>query len=116
MVKREFRFNALLPAERFTKDEAFAGLLRARGIRVTVQGVVDCVYRDPDTGRLILVDYKTDRLTAAEMRDPSLAAEKLRARHTRQLSYYREICSAMFEEEIAAARVYSTALGKCVEI
>ncbi|MBQ4350905.1 MAG: UvrD-helicase domain-containing protein [Clostridia bacterium] len=116
MVKREFRFNALLPAERFTKDEAFAGLLRARGIRVTVQGVVDCVYRDPDTGRLILVDYKTDRLTSAEMRDPSLAAEKLRARHTRQLSYYREICSAMFEEEIAAARVYSTALGKCVEI
>ena len=115
-VKREFRFNVLLPAERFTADPAFAEKLRARGIRVTVQGVVDCVYRDPDSGRLILVDYKTDRLTSEEMRDPALAAEKLRARHRNQLTYYREICSAMFEEEIAAAYVYSTVLGKCIEV
>ena len=116
MVRREFRFNALLPAERFTSDAAFAAKLRERGIRITVQGVVDCVYRDPDTGRLILVDYKTDRLTAEETRDPALAAEKLRSRHRNQLAYYREICSAMFEEEIAEARIYSTVLGRCVEV
>ena len=115
-VKREFRFNVLLPAERFTADPAFAEKLRARGIRVTVQGVVDCVYRDPDTGSLILVDYKTDRLTSEELRNPALAAEKLRARHRNQLTYYREICSAMFGEEIAAARIYSTVLGRCIEV
>ena len=115
-VRREFRFNVLLPAERFTADPDFAAKLRARGIRVTVQGVVDCVYRDPDTGRLILVDYKTDRLTAEEFRNPALAAEKLRARHRNQLTYYREICSDMFGEEIAEARVYSTVLGTCVTV
>ena len=115
-VKREFRFNVLLPAERFTADPAFAGKLRARGIRVTVQGVVDCVYRDPDGGGLVLADYKTDALTAEERRDPSRAAEKLLARHRRQLSYYRDICSSIFSEPITHTRIYSTVLGLCVEV
>ncbi|MBQ3706362.1 MAG: UvrD-helicase domain-containing protein [Clostridia bacterium] len=116
LVKREFRFNVLLPAARFTADPDFAAKLCERDVKVTVQGVVDCVYRDPDSGRLILVDYKTDRLTAEELRDPALAAEKLRARHRNQLTYYREICSAMFGEEIAEARVYSTVSGRCVTV
>ncbi len=116
MVKREFRFNALLPAERFTRDPDYAALLRENGATVTVQGVVDCVYRDPDGGRLVLVDYKTDALTAEERRNPALAAEKLLNRHRNQLSYYREICAAMFEEPIVRTVIYSTVLGRCVEV
>jgi len=116
MVKREFRFNALLPAERFTRDPDYAALLRENGATVTVQGVVDCVYRDPDGGGLVLVDYKTDALTAEERRNPALAAEKLLNRHRNQLSYYREICAAMFEEPIVRTVIYSTVLGRCVEV
>ena len=116
MVKREFRFNALLPAERFTGDPAYAALLRERNASVTVQGVVDCVYRDPDGGGLVLVDYKTDALTAEERNDPSLAAKKLLARHRNQLTYYREICAAMFGEPVVRTEIYSTVLGKTVEV
>ena len=116
MVKREFRFNALLPAERFTGDPEYAALLRENGATVTVQGVVDCVYRDPDSGALVLVDYKTDALTAEERKDPALAAEKLLKRHRNQLAYYREICSAMFGEPVERCVIYSTVLGRCVEV
>ena len=116
MVKREFRFNALLPAERFTRDPDYAALLRDNGATVTVQGVVDCVYRDPDGGGLVLVDYKTDALGAEERKNPALAAEKLLNRHRNQLSYYREICAAMFEEPVARTVIYSTVLGRCVEV
>jgi ATP-dependent helicase/nuclease subunit A len=116
MVKREFRFNALLPAERFTARPEFAAVLRERGVTVTVQGVVDCVYRDPDGGGLVLTDYKTDYLTAEERKNPALAAEKLLARHRNQLMYYREICAEMFGEPIARTEIYSTVLGTCVEV
>ncbi|MBR5252790.1 MAG: UvrD-helicase domain-containing protein [Clostridia bacterium] len=116
MVKREFRFNALLNGERFTADEALAASLRENGVKLTVQGVVDCVFRDPDTGKLILVDYKTDYLTTEEMNDRRLAEHKLRERHKNQLTYYREICSDMFSEEIEESYVYSTVLGSLVKM
>ena len=116
MVKREFRFNVLLPAERFTADPMLAEKLRAKGVRITVQGVVDCVYRDPDTNRLVLVDYKTDALSAEEFRNAEKAEEKLIRRHRDQLRYYREICADMFGEPMERTVIYSTVLGRCVEI
>ena len=116
MLKREFRFNARMAADRFTDDAELKEKLAADGVRLTVQGVVDCVYRDPDTGELVLVDYKTDRVTDEEWRDPALAAESFRRRHKNQLSYYREICSRMFGEDIARAEIYSTVLGRCIEV
>ena len=77
---------------------------------------MDCVFRDPDTGRLTLIDYKTDTFTAAEWRDRKKAEAKLRERHTRQLTYYREICGRLFGEKIERAMVYATAMGMTVEI
>lgn len=114
MVKREFRFNARLDAARFTADSVLSEKLSENGVKITVQGVVDCVFRDPDTGVLTLIDYKTDSLTEEEWKDQRLAEEKLRSRHREQLSYYREICSDMFGEEIPSAYVYSTVLGRLV--
>ena len=64
----------------------------------------------------MLVDYKTDALTAEERNDPSLAAKKLLARHRNQLTYYREICAAMFGEPVVRTEIYSTVLGKTVEV
>ena len=116
ILKREFRFNVRMPADRFTSDAELKEKLAADGVRLTVQGVVDAVFRDPDTGDLVLVDYKTDRVTDEEWRDPALAAESFRRRHESQLTYYREICSRLFGEEITSALIYSTVLGRTIEI
>jgi len=105
-----------MPAERFTADETFREKLREEGVKITVQGVVDCVFRDPDSGRLVLVDYKTDSLTAEEWQDRARAHKKLADRHRNQLLYYREICGKMFGEEIGETLIYSTVLGECVNV
>ena len=116
MVRREFRFNTRMPAERFTADPALQEKLRTDNVRITVQGVVDCVFRDPDKGHLVLVDYKTDSLTAEEWQNRRRAHEKLAARHRNQLLYYRDICSKMFGEPIAETLIYSTVLGECIPV
>ncbi|MBQ4592297.1 MAG: UvrD-helicase domain-containing protein [Clostridia bacterium] len=116
MVRREFRFNTRMPAEQFTADEVFREKLHAEGVKITVQGVVDCVFRDPDSGRLVLVDYKTDSLSAEEWQDRARACKKLTDRHRNQLLYYRGICGKMFGEEIAETLIYSTVLGECIAV
>ena len=84
-------------------------------IRLLVQGVIDLFYTNAN-GELILCDYKTDRLTKEELRDPAAAAQMLSARHGRQLSYY-----AMALEEICGKRpdrilIYSLPLGGTVDV
>ena len=116
MVRREFRFNTRMPAEQFTADESLRSQLRADNVKITVQGVVDCVFRDPDRGHLVLVDYKTDSLSAEEWQDRALAHKKLIARHRNQLLYYRDICGRMFGEEIGETVIYSTVLGECIAV
>ncbi len=110
LCKREFRFNAPMEAWRFTEDPALAERLQEDQVQLTVQGVVDCVFRDTD-GTLTLVDYKTDRPHGEEWKHPELAAARLREKHSRQLSYYREICERMFGEPMGKAVIYSTVLG-----
>ena len=116
MVRREFRFNTRMPAEQFTADETLRGQLRADDVKITVQGVVDCVFRDPDSGHLVLVDYKTDSLSAEEWQNRALAYKKLAGRHRNQLLYYRNICGKMFGEEIRETVIYSTVLGECISV
>ena len=112
---REFRFNATLPAARFTIDPILKEQLTASDTRITVQGVVDCMFIDAE-GRAVLVDYKTDRLSAAEMADPALAAEKLLPRHSRQLSLYRELCADMLGRPFDEVYIYSLPLGDCIPL
>ena len=113
-IHREFRFNAELPAARFTNDPALRDRLTGDRIALTVQGVVDCVFREPD-GTLTLVDYKTDHATAADRAAPEAFADKLRARHRNQVSYYREICERLFSEKIRTV-LYATAVGREIPI
>ena len=114
-MRREFRFNASLPAWEFTEDPALAEDLRREGADIIVQGVVDCLFIDED-GRAVLVDYKTDRLTDKEIADPALAAEKLIRRHKTQLKYYRAVCADMFGRAIDKCVIYSLPLGKDIEM
>ena len=115
-IKREFRFNHRMPASDFTEDEERKRILEENGVKITVQGVVDCVFRDPNSGKLVLVDYKTDSLTSEEWKDQKKAEEKLLGRHRNQLMYYAKICSELFEEKISEIYIYSTVLGRVIRV
>lgn len=112
-IWRELRFNTRLPADMFATDPAERERLRSTD--VLVQGVIDCLYEDKN-GELHLVDYKTDRLTREERESPELGRARLRAAHTRQLSYYAEAVKRMFEREVATVAVYSLHLGESVPL
>ncbi len=112
---REFRFNAVLPAARFTTDAQLREKLANSKTDITVQGVVDCMFID-QAGRAVLLDYKTDRLTEAERGDPALAAKKLLPRHQRQIDLYRELCQDMLGRPFDEVYLYSLALGDCIAV
>jgi ATP-dependent helicase/nuclease subunit A len=112
---REFRFNAAMPAAEFTRSDSLRARLEADGATVTVQGVVDCMFEDSD-GRIVLADYKTDRLTDYELCHPSAAAEKLISRHKTQLDYYRRICSSMLGKSVDETYIYSLPLGATIPV
>lgn len=112
---REFRFNAARSAADFTGDAELAGKLREQHTEVIVQGVVDLLFEDAN-GRYVLVDYKTDRLSAAQRRDTELAKKILRERHRNQLAYYRDILSDMLGRKIDETLIYSLALADTVPV
>ena len=112
-LRREFRFNVLLPAESFTSDAERRA--RLAGKHVLVQGVIDCLMTEAD-GSAVLIDYKTDSLTPEEQAEPALAAEKLRARHAPQLTYYALACEKMLGIPVKEVQIYSLPLGDTVSV
>ena len=112
-IHREQRFNILLPAKRFTEDPVYAKELRDESL--LVQGVIDLVI-ECDDGRLILCDYKTDRLTSAELKNRTLAEKKLTEAHKRQLSYYAAAIKRLFGRSPDRVLIYSLPLGDTIEV
>ncbi|MBR6291157.1 MAG: PD-(D/E)XK nuclease family protein, partial [Clostridia bacterium] len=114
-VWREFRFNVLLPAEKFTSDPERAAKFAAEGVKITVQGVFDCVFEDAD-GKLVVADYKTDYMSREDRADPGAWVAKLRERHALQLRYYREAATLLFGREPDEVLIYALALGDTVDM
>lgn len=110
---REFRFNVMLPASLFTKNEERQRAFGGR--QILLQGVIDCLIEDAE-GNLHLVDYKTDRLTKAELSDRPLAQKKLSEKHRLQLTYYSLAVEKIFSRKPTTASVYSLPLGDTVEV
>jgi ATP-dependent helicase/nuclease subunit A len=112
-IYREQRFNVKLPAE------DFATALEAKklytGEHILVQGVIDCLYEDAD-GEMHLVDYKTDRLTWEERQNKALAEQRMREKHSLQLSYYAKAVELMFGKRPKTVSVYSLHLGELVDV
>ncbi|MCD7723124.1 MAG: helicase-exonuclease AddAB subunit AddA [Clostridiales bacterium] len=73
--------------------------------QVLVQGIADCVFEE--NGRLILVDYKTDRVKTES---------QLISIYKNQLAFYKRAVEKTLKKEVAEAYLYSFALGKAVEI
>jgi len=112
-VVREQRFNLLLPPDEFTRDKEF--LAKIKDESLAVQGVIDLVVIDADD-KLCLFDYKTDRLTAEELSDYSLASEKLNGLHAMQLSYYKKAAELLFDRKCDRVCVYSTHAARLFDI
>ena len=112
-LRRETRFHIFLPAAGFTEKKALADALGEE--KLAVQGVIDLFYEDAE-GKLILCDYKTDRLTAAELASPYLAAAKLKERHGEQLSYYARALEEICGKRPDKILIYSLPLGEALEI
>lgn len=112
-IYREQRFNIFLPAVHFTEDERFAAAIGRE--KILVQGVIDLFFIDKD-GKLILCDYKTDRLSDAEKANDRLLADVMRRRHGEQLTYYTLALEQLLAKKPDRVLVYATAAGRAVEI
>ena len=112
-IHRELRFNVYLPAAAFTADEMKH--IAYRGRDILVQGVIDCII-ESDDGSIILCDYKTDRLTKAELADRSLAEKKLRDKHQMQLGLYSLAVEKIFGRSPSRIEIYSLPLGDTISV
>ena len=112
-IIREQRFNIELSPDGFTSQEELVE--KMHGEVLAVQGVIDLVLIDAD-GNVSLYDYKTDRLTRAELGDHTLASQKMNDRHGLQLSYYSKAASLLFDKPCKRVAVYSTHSAKTYDI
>ncbi|MBR5782944.1 MAG: helicase-exonuclease AddAB subunit AddA [Clostridia bacterium] len=98
VLEKEKRFFFSLPADRL-----FAGCGETEPI--LLQGVLDCFYEK--NGQLIIVDYKTDRLS-----DPKQFVE----RYGLQLRLYRYALKQIYGKKADKLYIYSFYLGEVIEI
>ena len=96
-------------------SRAFARFEAAEDVKITVQGVFDCVFEDAD-GKLVVADYKTDYMSREDRTDPGAWVAKLRERHALQLRYYREAATLLFGREPDEVLIYALALGDTVDM
>ena len=72
---------------------------------VLIQGVIDAWFEED--GKIILVDYKTDR---------GLQAEALAERYRIQMEYYRKALRMMERKEVGEMILWSFSLGKAISL
>ena len=112
-VYREQKFGLHIPMSELTSREDMREVLGEHTI--FVQGSIDLLIQTRD-GQLWLVDYKTDHVTPAERKNPTLLAKALKERHGVQLSYYAKAVKALFGKEPDKICIYSVPLGKTIEM
>ena len=112
-VQRELKFGILTPMKTLTQNQELANRLGDEAL--FVQGSIDLLLTMPD-GRLILVDYKTDRISDEERTNPSHLAKRLREAHGHQLDCYAKAVRALFGCAPDEMRIYSLPLGASLKI
>ena len=103
-VKRELRFNLMIPAAEF--DGSLSG---QQAEFVLVQGVIDCFFENAD-GSYTVVDFKTDAV-----QDPWGESALIR-RHGAQLGYYCRAVQEMTGKKVTHAVLFSFSLMRAVEV
>lgn len=98
-IYREQRYNLLQSASKYYDAP------EANGQTLLIQGVIDCFFENA-SGEIILVDFKTDRVSKDD------GESVLRARHTPQLELYADAVELMLKKKPVKAYVYSFALER----
>ena len=108
-------WQELKSAKEYHKEEPFYINVQASEVEETestanilAQGIIDLYYIDKNDN-LVLLDYKTDYVTEGE-------EEVLIKRHTPQLLLYKEALENALNRKVDRIYIYSTVLGKKVEI
>ena len=112
-ARRELQFSFLLPLSRITRNPELKKRLGDE--TVFVQGSIDLLYETRD-GKLILCDYKTDHVTERERTDLDQLISRFRQAHGEQLSVYAQAVRRMFGKNPDRTLIYSTSLGKTLQI
>ncbi|MBQ7347977.1 MAG: UvrD-helicase domain-containing protein [Clostridia bacterium] len=112
-VRREQKFSMFLPLASLTADSDFAKRLGEQPI--FVQGSIDLLLTMSD-GRLLLFDYKTDRVFKEEYEKTSLFTARMKEAHGNQLAVYSDAVQMLFGKRPDATFIYSLPLGKAVDI
>ncbi|MBO4283347.1 MAG: UvrD-helicase domain-containing protein [Clostridia bacterium] len=111
-MRRELRFNMMMPASCFTEDAARAE--RLQNVPILVQGVMDCVFTSAE-GELVLLDYKTDRLRGGANASESVLAE-FTDRHRDQLRYYSIALERILGKKPDRILLYPLCLGRPIPV
>ncbi len=112
-VMREVHFNSFVPLEEFTQNAEIEALVRGKLLHV--QGSIDLLLVSKD-GSITLCDYKTDRPTPEEKRDPNLYRDRMVKAHKDQLSHYARAVRELFGKSPDRAFVFSLTLGEAISI
>ena len=91
---RELKVSSFVPLNRLENTDLSEPVM--------VQGIADCVFEED--GKLVLVDYKTDRVSSEE---------ELLELYKNQIGFYRDAVSKTLKMPVKEAMLYSFSLGKC---
>lgn len=100
LVMREKKFTVEVPI-----SEVYEGIEEFSDEKIMIQGIADCAFLED--GRLVVVDYKTDRLERDE-----LFIEK----YTSQVLIYKKALSMSTGYEVKETLLYSFHLGKEIRV
>jgi len=114
-VYKEQQFSLSVPLSALTSVEEKQVDPLYQKETVLIQGAIDLLLRMKDD-RLLLLDYKTDRVSTAERKDFSLLVEHMTAKHGDQLSCYALAVKRMFGRLPDQSFIYSLPLGKEIPI
>ena len=80
-----------------------------------VQGSIDLILETKDN-KLILVDYKTDRINKNEIKNPELLAKRMAEKHKNQLLCYAKAVKELFGREADEIYIYSLPAGAALPV
>jgi len=112
-VHREFHFRMFRSASEFTMNEKIKKL--AHDKMIFIQGSIDLVVESADE-KLILCDYKTDRISAAERYDRDLLVKNMREKHGEQLKQYANAVEGVFGKRPDKTYLFLLSIGACIEV
>lgn len=101
MLERECRFTVEIPAG--VADETLEFPYSDEPI--ILQGAVDCIFEE--NGKAVIVDYKTDRVKAAE---------ELVERYESQLKLYKLAVEQITEKKVSQCLIYSFCLNSSIKV